>query len=156
MTTFDEVRQLMQEDEFDGLSTLIQLGDDAVPHLQAILGDPSQPDRMQQRALVVLGEMGTPTAVADVQPFLTDDSPVLRYMAANALASMQGAAATPALLALLQDDDYSVVKTAVHCLSQVGDETALTALALVQTGNPHEPLRDAAAQAAARIEERTG
>ncbi len=155
MATLEEVLALMQEDEFDGLDTLQQMGQEAVPPLVEILTDTTQPEFLRQRAIVALGEIGDPAAAPAVQPFTTHANAVFRYMAANALVKMVGPAATDTLNALLSDDDPSVVKTAVRGLAEVGDATALAALAQVQASSPHEFLRADAATAVQRIEERT-
>lgn len=154
MIDFADVIALMQEDEFDGLITLRQIGPQAVPHLVAILNDPSQPTFLRQRAIVALGEIGSADAADDVQTMLNDSNPVIRYMAAIALTKMSGTAATSALIPLLTDADPSVVKVAIQCLTEVGDTQTLAQLETVKAASPHNFLRTEAETAIKQIEER--
>lgn len=66
---------------------------------------------------------------AEILPFLTDKNPVYRAAAAEALGSVQAAAAVPALLPLLHDAAPAVRRAAAYALGQTGDSTAAPALA---------------------------
>ncbi len=154
MPTREEIIALMQEDEFEGLGTLLQLGEQAVPFLLEILTDPSTPSFLRHRATVVLGEMGSQAAAAHIEALLDHDEPVQRLMAVRALVKIKGTNAADALGPLLNDPDPSVVKVAIQCLAEIGDVTTIAALERVQAESPHDFLRAQAQAAIKDIQER--
>jgi HEAT repeat protein len=150
MPTREEVVALMQEDEYSGLTEIIQLGAEVVPVLHSILNDPTSPTFLRYRATVALGEIGEETSADDIQATLASDDPVQKQMSLRALTKIQGKDAVPALIEMLSDPDPTVVKVAMQGLSEVGGETALAILERHASENPSEFLR---AQAETSVED---
>lgn len=154
MANRKEILALMQGDEFDGLGQLIQLGEEAVPVLLAILRDRKQPPYLRHRAVAVLGEIGVEAAGDEVEATLLDEDPVLRLGAIRALSKIRGASAAPALENLLKDEDTSVAKVAIQSLAEVGGEKSLDALEKLQRQGASEFLRAPMAEAIREIRSR--
>ncbi|MGI4736766.1 MAG: peptidylprolyl isomerase [Janthinobacterium lividum] len=82
-------------------------------------------DAVRRRIATAQDERNT----AAILPFLTDKNAAYRAAAAEALGSVQAAAAVPALLPLLHDATPAVRRAAAYALGQTGDSTAAPALA---------------------------
>lgn len=82
-------------------------------------------DAVRRRIATAQDERNT----AEILPFLTTKNPAYRAAAAEALGSVQAAAAVPALLPLLHDATPAVRRAAAYALGQTGDSTAAPALA---------------------------
>lgn len=154
MATREEIVALMQGDEFDGLITLIQMGDEAVPILLDIMKDSSSPAFMRYRATSTLGEIRSPVAAPDIRAALGDADPVQRLMAARALVKIEGESATEALTPLLRDADPSVSIVAMQGLAQVGDHSAVAALEKLGTEVTDDHLRNEAKATIKKIQDR--
>jgi HEAT repeat protein len=154
MATREEIRALMEGDEFPGLAELLDLGEAAADHLAAFARDKSQPAYIRQRALIALGEMGADQGEAAMIENLTDDHPVQRLTAVRALTQLRGADAGRHLTRLLADDDVSVRKTALRCLGETGDPSVLPALEKMADQETEDFLKTEARLAANRIHRR--
>jgi HEAT repeat protein len=154
MATREEIRALMEGDEFHGLTELLDLGEAAADHLAGLARDKSRPAYIRQRALIALGEMGADQGEAAMIENLTDDHPVQRLTAARALTQVKGIAASPHLEGLLTDDDVSVRKVALRCLGETGDPSVLPALEKMADEESEAFLKTEALQAADRIHRR--
>lgn len=158
MSTREEILALMQGDEFGGLPELLAKRDEAVPALLEILADRSLAPFLRHRAAVALGESRSvavaPDITAGLEAALADEDPVLRLMAARALAKVAGPEAGSALAALSQDPDPSVAKVALQQLAAVGGEEALATVERMRDEAPHDFLQTEAESAAQAIRER--
>jgi HEAT repeat protein len=113
-------------------NALIEITDPrAIDALLAALGDPDTLVRLN--ATLALGEFqGRPELETIVQPLsqaLNDQSPLVRAMAASALARAKDPSAVPALIAALDDADPNVQATVAAVLPTFGDPRAEEALA---------------------------
>jgi HEAT repeat protein len=155
MSTREEILALMQGDEFGGLPDLLAKREEAVPALLEILADRSLASFLRHRAAVALGESRSRAAVPGIEAALADEDPVLRLMAARALAKLAGPDASGALAALTEDPDPSVAKVALQGLAAVGNEEALAVLEKMRAEAPHDFLQTEAESAILAIRERT-
>jgi HEAT repeat protein len=154
MSTREEILALMQGDEFGGLPELLAKREEAVPALLEILADRSLAPFLRHRAAVALGESRSRVPVPGLEAALADEDPVLRLMAARALAKVAGPEAGSALAALSQDPDLSVAKVALQQLAAVGGEEALAGLERMSAEAPHDFLQTEAEAAVQAIRER--
>lgn len=154
MSIREEILGLMQGDEFGGLPELLAKREAAVPILLDILADRSMSSYLRHRAAAALGKTRSRNAAAGVEAALADEDPVLRLMAARALVEISGAAASNALLALVDDPDASVAKVALQGLAAVGETAALETLERLRTEASDELLRTKAEVAIRAIRNR--
>jgi HEAT repeat protein len=121
-------------------------------HLFGLIENGSDSRWWGLRGLAAVGDAG---AIPLIVPFLADDDPALRSVAAMALAELHQRYPEavqpflPRLSELLADDDGLVRQTAANSLAQCGD-AAVDALADA-LNSPHEGVRVRAAAALQRI-----
>ena len=152
--TPEEMLPLLEGEEFEGLATVLEFGDEAVPALLEILANRADDSFLRHRTLVALGQVGSPTAAEAVAAFLGSPEPVDRVHAARAIANILGSDATPLLVPLLDDPDPSIRKIAVQCLGAKGGLVAIEPLRQIAESSPEEFLRAEAAEAIDRIQRR--
>ena len=161
-------------------SRLGALGDGrAVEPLVGLVEDRAQPSYVRQAALKALGALrdarGAPVVLRELERLgvkrsiaesMGEDAS-LRAELATTLGSVGDAAATPALVALLDDANPYVRHAAITSLATIGDASAIPALERVQQTDPASVavdysgmqqvrLRSVAADAIRRIRERAG
>ncbi len=95
------------------------------PLLLRSLHDPQT--EVRYCAAIALREQPDPTAIPALISFLGNRDPMLARLAADALAAI-GTAATPALIAVMENGSYREVIHAVRALSRIGDYRAIPAL----------------------------
>ncbi|HMA33661.1 MAG TPA: HEAT repeat domain-containing protein [Chloroflexia bacterium] len=116
-------------------------------------------NRQRVEAAYVLGEAGRPEAVEPLVRALKDRNWEVRFEAAGALGRLGDTMAVPPLIERLNDDNEAIRGYAAWALGELGDSRALLALRhmkLHDLGRNAEerPLKDVAAEALVRIEER--
>jgi len=105
------------------------LGDGAVPHLLAILGDEGQKRSTRARAVAALGNFPTPEVVTALNALLEPDGDkVLQRKALHALARTGGVDQLDRIQAFLASDDTTLRQAAVHALAVIKTDAARAAL----------------------------
>ena len=97
-----------------------------VPLLGAALKDPKM--QIRRLAVVYLGDLRSPEAMALLYEAMTDNSPAVRRTAGDTLSDIGDAAATPVMMAALKDSSKLVRWRAARFLYEVGTEEARPAL----------------------------
>lgn len=122
-------------------------GDDqAVTMLLTQLG---QPGPIRRIAVGPLGRTRSPRAIQPLTDVLTDDDPVVRAGAADALGALGASSAIPQLKRLLDDPVVSVRIAAATALTSLNDPSPLPLLQQLRSSE-YATIRLAAAQASSR------
>jgi HEAT repeat protein len=132
------------------INDLVAIGPSAVGYLLVGLDDPV-PDAAGGAA-VALGRLGDTRAVAPLLDKLTNPDWYLRYTAARALGDLRPMEAVPGLIALLADEEFRVVDSAVTALASIGPPV-VDAL-LTATGDANPQVRQWSAAALGEIGEK--
>ena len=96
---------------------LIKIGNAAVPHLKLALRNTNK--FIRTRTAIVLGWIGSQSAIASLSWALEDKDPEVRRMAAWALGKIGGAKAENALKEVLHDQDKDVVEYAREAIQRI-------------------------------------
>jgi HEAT repeat protein len=110
------------------LSALIEIGTRNPQALPAALRDPSAEVRLH--VAEILGDLRDPGATTALLERVSDPQELsnVRHTAAQALGKIGDRAATPALIAAVEQGDFWVRYAAVEALGRLGDERAVSAL----------------------------
>ncbi len=115
------------------MEVLVAFGEAAVPRLVALLGDANE--EVRNFCTVMLGDIGSRTAVEPLISALRDQDVNVRHGAAEALGRIGDARAVEPLLELFVDH-YWLQHAAVVALGKIGDRRATCSLLLRR----HDPL----------------
>jgi HEAT repeat protein len=130
------------------LYALGALGDKAAgPDVTAILGEPDCPAGVRLVAIAALARMDYREAAPAIRPLARDGDIHMRLFATHALARFGEPVDSAFLLSALQDDDYVVRQEACGALQPVPGPDMTAALRRAAADDPHEAVRNAAAQA---------
>lgn len=140
--TNEQVRAVLDRDEPDYDAAAAELGPEALPILQRFVegGDPNP----ASKAAYLAGRIGDPEAAPILELAAGSPDPGVRAAAA-AGAQHLGTAAEQVLVALVDDDDPAVRKTAVKSAPPQPGEELLAKLRVLQEVEPESMVRDMAA-----------
>jgi HEAT repeat protein len=142
----DDVKELLQDEEFQRLPDVVNLGSDAVPVLTDVLT--SDPDPlMRQRAAIALGRMDAPAAGDALEAALNDASAPVAIAAIDAVMLLDHRPAIGNLRRLAKHEDVSVRGHAVKAIGTLGDEDDEALLHELVTNDRSDMVRDAASRA---------
>ncbi len=130
------------------LYALGALGDvSAGPGIVAILQEQACPKGVELVAIAALARIGYREGAEAIRPRTEDPDLHVRLFAARALAELGEPVNRDFLLSALQNEDYLIRQEACEALGAAGDEGITGNLQSVARSDPHEAVRDAAAQA---------
>lgn len=142
----EDVKELLQDEEFNRLPDLVNLGSEAIPVLTDVLT--SDPDPlMRQRAAIALGSMDASAAGASLVSALNDPSAPVAIAAIDAVTRLQYGPAIAGLRQLAEHEDASLRTHAVGALGVLGEEKDETLLQDVIAHDTSDAVRDAASRA---------
>jgi HEAT repeat protein len=125
-------------------STLAQLDRSQVAELRAAL---SRPEALERAAAArLLGQIGDPDAVDDLEPLLRDGDDRVCRITAEALGLIGNPRAAPGLAAVLEDSSDIVAVAVIVALGRIGNRGSVAALVRVLRSG-HKLLAGHAAQA---------
>lgn len=141
--TNEQVRAILDLDEPDYDAAAAQLGPEALPMLQRFV-EGANPNRAAKAAYLA-GRIGDPSAAPILEFAATSPEPSVRAAAASG-AQFIGEAAESVLLALLDDDNPAVRKTALNAVPPQPGEELLSKISVLRDAEPEPMVRDLAAR----------
>lgn len=130
------------------LYALGALGDVSVgPEVVAILRDPACPEGVRLVSIAALARIGYREGAAAIRPCTEDPDLHLRLFAWRALAELGEPVNRNFLSAALQNEEYLIRQEACEALAAAGGAGFSEKLQSIAQNDPHEAVRDAAAQA---------
>jgi len=130
------------------LYALGALGDVSVgPEVAGILRDPACPNGVRLVSIATLARIGYREGAAAIRPCTEDPDLHLRLFAWRALAELGEPVNRDFLLAALQNEEYLIRQEACEALAAAGGAGLSDRLQSMARNDPHEAVRDAAAQA---------
>ncbi len=141
--TNEQVRAILDLDEPDYDAAAAKLGSEALPILQRFVegGDANR----TAKAAYLAGRIGDPAAAEILEFAATSAEPGVRAAAASGARHL-GAAAEPVLLALVDDDNPAVRKTALNAVPARPGEELLAKLTVLRDAEPEPMVRALAAR----------
>ncbi|MHA1792021.1 MAG: HEAT repeat domain-containing protein [Promethearchaeota archaeon] len=83
---------------------------------------------IKNKAIVILGTLGSKHSVNVLSQYLQDDNVMVRESAAYALGQIGDKRSVPGLISALSDSEYTVRENAANALSRIGDPRAIDSL----------------------------
>ncbi len=123
------IRDLKSMDNMaEASAVLISAGQMAVPGLLDLVKDKNLDPYVRTKAIELLGEIGSQSAVGPLIGLLNEPQSTVRAEAARTLGRLKGVEAVPELIKLLQDRHDAVRGEAIQALGLIGDNRALIPL----------------------------